>query len=255
MLKKLSLLVLVPILALSMVIISCGSDDDTFQGNPTYHSIQGVWYHNEGDLDAIAHTLHWFLATPSQAAVSDLVGATGVGSRTDFAFASMPTGVMFQGRYFNENAFRIVLIGLLNEADFDFNAATDEWEDLLDYFENTATVDEILLADDIFRRMFPTNFFGIQLLNLVISDGIISGLLIPLRDGDIVSLIPFSLNFHAFYGGAHIGRIHGFWVEFDDQDPLEQELLVTERFVVRHAENQLIPRFGLYSRIMPDMGT
>ena len=254
--KKLLLMMLVPILALSMVITSCGGDDDDgiFNGNPTYHRIQGVWFHDDGLEGAQGHTLHWFLATPSQVAVSDLVGATGVGSRTDFAFASMPGDTMFQGRYFNENAFRIAFISRLNELESITTdiPSTTLWPVILDQTTPGTALDQEF--ETVFRDMFPTNFFGVQLLNVSLWRGFVEDVVFYLQAGDIVTLIPFSLNFHAYYGGAHIGRIHGFWIELDDQDPMSQQLWVTERFVVRHAENQLIPQFGLYSRIMPEDG-
>ena len=95
--KKLLLMMLVPILALSLVVTSCGGDDEVgvFDGSATYHLIQGVWYSaNEVNPDA------WFVLTGNQATVSDPIGATGVATRTEFIF-----GLPFESRFVSQRAF------------------------------------------------------------------------------------------------------------------------------------------------------
>ena len=269
--KKLLLMMLVPILALSMVITSCGGDDDNgvFDGIPTYHRIQGVWYHSEGFLgDAL--TLHWFFATPNQVAVSDRVGATGVGSRTDFAFGpGVPAVALHEGRYLNQRTFREEFISrlraeLLNAAGEPVFGPGNE----LPSYTSWATLTGLgvllvpafdMEADRIFRTMFAPTFFGHQLLNVIVwREAVEMGVLFDVLTFDPevnpMTVIPFHLNFYSFYGNHHIGRVSGMWLDYDDRDADAQALWITERFVARHAENQLIPQFGVYFRIMPEDG-
>ena len=62
--KKLLLVMLVPVLALSLIVVGCGSDDDLFDGDPTFRGIQGSWESVWTGADAAPP--QWFLATANQ---------------------------------------------------------------------------------------------------------------------------------------------------------------------------------------------
>ena len=304
--KKLLLMMLVPILALSLVVVGCGGDDGEFDGAGTYHRVAGIWYQVMEDADGNEILTSWFTAVGNQAAVYDGVGAAGVVSRTSFSFVGLPGNAMYRGRYVDQLAFRREFVRRLNEATFP--GTTDlafppaavtpvvpgsvvippgsTWMDLWQSNVGGTGVARDL-ANEVFMGMFPTGFFGREIRNLLTAGGtplwmwlVWDGLLFDastIADFDGVfmidvsgvptpgphfmdnpdalfpwTLIPFRMNFHAFYGGREIGRISGFWAEevvgvFDTQ-----MLVVTESHVVEVAENLFIPPFGPYQRNMPE---
>ena len=69
--KKLLLVMLVPILALSLIVVGCGDDDDGFyEGSPTFRGMQGSWVSDWVGLDV--RESRWFTISANQLNMYDL---------------------------------------------------------------------------------------------------------------------------------------------------------------------------------------
>ena len=83
--KKLLLVMLIPILALSLIVVGCGGDDDDdlFEGAATFRGFQGTWT-QEWSASAQRPPV-WFIATANQLAIMDINAAEGgLNFRTGF---------------------------------------------------------------------------------------------------------------------------------------------------------------------------
>ena len=182
--KKLLLMMLVPILALSLVVVGCGGDDGEFDGAGTYHRVAGIWYQALDGENVNA----WFTAVGNQAAVYDGVGAAGVVSRTSFSFASMPTSVMYRNRYLDQLAFRQAFVRELNTLVVPGSSPPvlifpPDSEGLNTAGGSFGVLDPVTttwafimginvhqnLIDGAFVDMFPDSFFGREMRNIAMT--------------------------------------------------------------------------------------
>lgn len=80
--KKLLLVMLIPILALGLIVVGCGSDDDLFDGNPTFRGVQGSWHSAWTE-----NPTQWFLVSANQISMMNAVTTEGgLVFRTGFTY-------------------------------------------------------------------------------------------------------------------------------------------------------------------------